>query len=205
MFKICQEMGPATCDYPSIIGNDDYYGGLEGEFVISTKSNRTGTVVLRHEMGHNFVSVGEEYDNGSSYFGVNSASTLAEVTDKWGHWLSGQSAREERVVYRLLAYPWADLSRGDQSFTFTSDGQYARWYILVSVSAAGEENSLEFVLDGEVLPWQTRGSDDREFYDWRSDEGFSSGRELEIFFLRQSLLIFSFLPNKVNILFSCGP
>lgn len=169
-------MGPAGCDYPSIIGNDDYYGGLEGEFVISTKSNRTGTVVLRHEMGHNFVSVGEEYDNGSSYFGVNSASTLAEVTAKWGHWLSGQSAREERVIYRLLAYPWADLSLGQQSFTFMSDGQYSRWYILVSVSAAGEEDSIEFILDGEVLPWESRGSDDREFYDWHSDEGFLTGK-----------------------------
>lgn len=61
-------MGPGGCDYPSIIGNDDYYGGLEGEFVISTKSNRTGTVVLRHEMGHNFVYVGEEYDNGNTFY-----------------------------------------------------------------------------------------------------------------------------------------
>lgn len=32
--------------------------------MISTKSNRTGTVVLRHEMGHNFIRVGEEYDDG---------------------------------------------------------------------------------------------------------------------------------------------
>ncbi|KAJ6644228.1 hypothetical protein Bhyg_09195 [Pseudolycoriella hygida] len=173
--QVCQEMGPAACDYPSIIGNDDYYGGLEGEFVISTKSSRTGTVVLRHEMGHNFVSVGEEYDNGSSYFGVNSATTLAQAITKWGHWLSGENIREERAIFRLLAYPWADLSLGEQSFTFTSDGQHSRWYILVSVSAAGEEDSLEFVLDGVVLSWQTRGSDDREFYDWRGDEGFSLG------------------------------
>ncbi|KAG4075274.1 hypothetical protein HA402_003065 [Bradysia odoriphaga] len=173
--QLCQEMGPASCDYPSIIGNDDYYGGLEGEFVISTKSNRTGTVVLRHEMGHNFVNVGEEYDNGSSYFGVNSASNLANVTHKWGHWLTGQSVREERATYRLLAYPWADLSRGQQSFPFISDGNYSRWYILVSVSAAGEENSLEFVLDGEVLPWQSRMSDDREFYDWHGNDGFTAG------------------------------
>lgn len=61
--QVCQLTGPGGCDYPSLIGNDDYYGGLGGEFVISTKSNRTGTVVLRHEMGHNFVRVGEEYDN----------------------------------------------------------------------------------------------------------------------------------------------
>lgn len=168
-------MGPGGCDFPSLIGNDDYYGGLGGEFVISTKSNRTGTVVLRHEMGHSFINVGDEYDNGPTYYGVNSASSLASVGITWGHWLSGETAREERVIYRLLEYPWADLSNGDQSFTFTSDGLYSRWYLLLSVSAAGEEDSLEFILDGEILHWVTRGSDDREFYDWYGDQGFSEG------------------------------
>ncbi|CAG7716672.1 unnamed protein product, partial [Allacma fusca] len=97
------------CDYPSIIANDDFYGGLGGEFVISTRSNRTGTVVLRHEMGHNFGKVGEEYDYAifRQYFGVNSAKTVESLG--WTHWLSGK-AREERAVYRILAYPWADLA-----------------------------------------------------------------------------------------------
>lgn len=45
--QICRLTGLSGCDYPSLIGNDDYYGGLGGEFVISTRSNRTGTVVLR--------------------------------------------------------------------------------------------------------------------------------------------------------------
>ncbi|KAG4074958.1 hypothetical protein HA402_014537 [Bradysia odoriphaga] len=62
-----------------------------------------------------------------------------------------------------------------QSFTFTSDGNYSRWYLHVSVSAAGEEDSLQFVLDGEILPWQSRGFDDREFYGWYGYEGFSEG------------------------------
>jgi len=173
--QVCQLTGPGGCDYPSLIGNDDYYGGLGGEFVISTKSNRTGTVVLRHEMGHNFVRVGEEYDNGSSYSGVNSAPNITVATTKWGHWMSHDNIRIERAVYRLLEYPWADLALGERSFTFTSDGLYSRWYLHVSVSAAGEEDSLEFVLDGEVLPWETRGYDDREFYGWYGDEGFSAG------------------------------
>ncbi len=173
--KVCQLTGPGGCDYPSLIGNDDYYGGLGGEFVISTKSNRTGTVVLRHEMGHNFVNVGEEYDNGSAYRGVNSAANLTLVTTKWGHWLTDANVREERAIYRLLEYPWADLAAGPQSFNFTSDGLFSRWYLDVTVSAAGEEDSLEFVLDGEILPWQSRGSDDREFYNWFNDSGFSEG------------------------------
>jgi len=45
--QVCQLTGISGCDYPSIIGNDDFYGGLGGEFVISTRSNRTGTIVLR--------------------------------------------------------------------------------------------------------------------------------------------------------------
>jgi len=79
-------------------------------------------------------------------------------------------------MYRLLQYPWADLSNGLQSFSFTSDGAYSRWYLLVSVSAAGEEDSLEFLLDGEVLPWASRGFDDREFYDWVGTQGFTPGQ-----------------------------
>lgn len=78
-------------------------------------------------------------------------------------------------MYRLLQYPWADLSRGAQTFSFTSDGSYSRWYLLVSVSAAGEEDSLEFTLDGQVLPWRTTGFEDREFYSWNGDQGFTSG------------------------------
>lgn len=142
-------------------------------------------------MGHNFVRVGEEYDNGSSYSGVNSASNLTVATTKWGHWLSHENIRVERAVYRLLVYPWADLSLGEQSFTFSSDGEYSRWYLHVSVSAAGEEDSLEFRLNGEVLPWESRGFDDREFYSWYGYEGLSQGT------IRQYLLNMS-LRNHIN-------
>lgn len=79
-------------------------------------------------------------------------------------------------MFRLLQYPWADLSQGARSFTFNSDGSYSRWYLLASVSAAGEEDSLEFLLDGEPLPWKTTGFDDREFYSWSGNEGFTAGR-----------------------------
>lgn len=126
-------------------------------------------------MGHNFVDVGEEYDYGYVYSGVNSAPNLNTVASKWGHWLTDENVRAERAIFRLLEYPWADLASGEQTFTFTSDGQYSRWYLIVSVSAAGEEDSLEFILDGEILQWQSRGFDDREFYDWFNEEGFTAG------------------------------
>lgn len=60
----CKLTGKFACDYPSIIGNDPFYGGLGGEFVISTSSATSGTIVLRHEIGHSMISEGEEYDGG---------------------------------------------------------------------------------------------------------------------------------------------
>jgi len=170
--QICALTGASGCDYPSLIGNDDFYGGLGGEFVISTKSERTGTVVLRHEMGHNFVNVGEEYDGGSVYRGVNSASSLATV--KWGHWLTGE-LRAERAQIRIQDYRWEDLANGPQDFRFSSDGTFDRWFLEVTVSAAGEADCLEFTLDGQVLNWTSSGYDDREFYNWGGFEGFEAG------------------------------
>jgi hypothetical protein len=170
--EVCALTGVSGCDYPSLIANDDFYGGLGGEFVVSTRSPRTGTIVLRHEMGHNFADVGDEYDNSWAYFGANNAATLSQV--RWTQWLTN-GTKEERVNYRLLEYPWFDLSKGNQTFTFYSDGLYSRWYLLLSVSAAGEADSLEFLLDGQPLPWTSTGFDDREFYDWSGDSGFAQG------------------------------
>eukprot|EP00808_Paulinella_micropora_P019679 g15413.t1 len=74
----CRAIGRFACDFPSLIANDEFYGGLGGEFVIATKSRTSGTIVLRHEMGHNFALVGEEYDGGTAYFGANFAQTTNE-------------------------------------------------------------------------------------------------------------------------------
>jgi hypothetical protein len=52
--EACKATGELACDYPTLIGNDDFYGGLGGEFVISTRSVRSGSTVLRHEMGHKY-------------------------------------------------------------------------------------------------------------------------------------------------------
>jgi hypothetical protein len=63
----CKATGPNACEYPTIIGNDPYYGGLGlcyvcsffdllgGEFTVSTSSPTSGTVVLRHEWVSNSV------------------------------------------------------------------------------------------------------------------------------------------------------
>jgi hypothetical protein len=56
-------------------------------------------------MGHNFVNVGEEYDGGSVYRGVNAATSVNTVG--WTHWLSDPAgAKEERADILLSEYPW---------------------------------------------------------------------------------------------------
>lgn len=72
------------CEFPSIIGNDPFYGGLGGEFVIATESLTSGTIVLRHEMGHNFINVGEECVHSLS--AVSSAARLPLRPWQWWWW-----------------------------------------------------------------------------------------------------------------------
>lgn len=109
--QICKLTGRFACDFPSVIANDDFYGGLGGEFVISTRfaksliirSKTSGVIVLRHEMGHNFIHVGEEYDGGDVYSGVNSASQISGLS--WSHWLSDpKRIKEEREKLKVQEY-----------------------------------------------------------------------------------------------------
>jgi hypothetical protein len=97
-----------ACDFPSLIGNDDYYGGLGGEFTIATRSMHSGTVVLRHELGHNFISVGEEYDGGYVYSGCNAAQSLHNI--KWKHWLT-----EPENLKEVSVSEWLISALGKQS------------------------------------------------------------------------------------------
>jgi hypothetical protein len=58
------EMGLGGCDNAILLGNDPLYGGLGGEFTIITASEKNGPLVLRHELGHSLIEVGEEYEGG---------------------------------------------------------------------------------------------------------------------------------------------
>ncbi|KAJ3395687.1 hypothetical protein HDU92_005153 [Lobulomyces angularis] len=174
--RSCKVTGSYACDFPSLIANDDYYGGLGGEFTISTKSILSGTIVLRHELGHNFISVGEEYDGGDVYSGVNAAPTSTLNNLKWKHWLSEpNNVKEEKEVLLLQAYPWYDLAKGEIALQFKSEGVLKRWMLQISASGVESKGSLVVTLDGKELPWTPRGDFDREFYRWEGNEGFSSG------------------------------
>ncbi|KAI9199331.1 IgA peptidase M64-domain-containing protein [Polychytrium aggregatum] len=173
--KICKLTGPHACDFPSLIANDEYYGGLGGEFTISTRSKTSGTVVLRHEMGHNFVNVGEEYDGGEVYSGCNAAHSLKDL--KWAHWLTETGpVHEEENDLLLQKYPWYDLGKGPISFKFHSKGECKRWYLQMTASGVDTDGSMEVLLDGQPLEWKSTGILDRSTFTWTETEApFSKG------------------------------
>ncbi|KAG0254856.1 hypothetical protein DFQ27_006587 [Actinomortierella ambigua] len=177
--KACKLTGPYACDFPSLIANDPYYGGLGGEFVISTSSNKSGTVVLRHEMFHSMGEAGEEYDGGQVYSGVN-AERWSWSNPKWKHWLTDAEPREEQNVIRAQDYAWYNLANGPYKVKFDSDGQWQRWSLKISHSGVDQDDSMEVYLDGERLDWKSPGGMDRDFSEWFGDKGFSAGpHELE--------------------------
>mmetsp|Transcript_49019 Transcript_49019/g.120095 ORF Transcript_49019/g.120095 Transcript_49019/m.120095 type:complete len:483 (+) Transcript_49019:258-1706(+) len=173
----CKLTGANACDFPSLVGNDDYYGGLGGEFVIGTRSTTSGTVVIRHEFGHNFGRVGEEYDDGQVYSGANSDTRLPPSI-KWQHWVTEPSrTTEQRVVQRLGAYPWHDLAQGPRTFSFTSDGKWSRWMLRFTASGVPNAGDLVARLDGvELRVGGAQWGLDRSFWVFGSQtEGLTSG------------------------------
>jgi hypothetical protein len=163
------------CDYPVLIANDPHYGGLGGEFAISTSSLTSGTVVLRHELGHNFGRVGEEYDGGG-YFGANHSSSLSGI--KWTHWLSDdpQNLNAQGSVARFLAWPWHNLNGGPYNASFTSDGSRAFAALRYSVSGLPDDRDLSIELDGQEISFPSRGNEDRNFYNHSFAQGFTAGQ-----------------------------
>lgn len=149
------------CDYPILMANDPYYGGLGGEFAITTSSPTSGTVVLRHELGHNFGRVGEEYDGGG-YFGANQAGTLGSVG--WAHWLTGP-LRAEPAQARVLQWPWKALTEGPFRASFRGDGRFATSAIRFSASGMHTVGAVRVSLDGKVLAEPLSRVPDRSFLD----------------------------------------
>ena len=176
----CRQTGANACDFPSLIGNDPYYGGLGGEFTISTSSLTSGTKVLRHELGHNFGDVGEEYDGGSVYSGANSQRTANNL--KWAHWLTDPNyAGPEDNDLLSQDYAWYDLGNGPYTITFSSTGNYDRWFLRFSVSGCEKANSLTVTLDGVTLSWNSSGLIDRSFFEYIGQSGFSAGTHRLVF------------------------
>ncbi|KAG9089421.1 hypothetical protein FS749_001349 [Ceratobasidium sp. UAMH 11750] len=162
------------CNYPLLLGNDPLYGGLGGEFTISTALVLNGPLVLRHELGHSIIWVGDEYD-GSVYFGANAARPARNESISWAHWLSkpirsssNVPPRAERNAVSLLEYPWTLLNTTKSwSTTFTSDGTFSYALLRFSLSAVPDAEALHITLDGKAIPWEAKRNVgyDRWFYD----------------------------------------
>ncbi|CAE6438210.1 unnamed protein product [Rhizoctonia solani] len=165
----CGSMG-SQCNYPLLLGNDPLYGGLGGEFTISTASVLNGPLVLRHELGHSIIWVGDEYD-GSIYFGVNAANyTKHDQNVGWDHWLpeNNNPPRIERNSVPLLVYPWTMLNKSTPwSTNFKADGTFESSILRISLSGIPDESHLEISLNNTLATWKTNPvvGIDRWFYD----------------------------------------
>ncbi|GJE91910.1 IgA peptidase M64-domain-containing protein [Phanerochaete sordida] len=189
----CLSMGDA-CDYAILMGNDPLYGGLGGEFTVITPSLANGPPVLRHELGHSIIDVGEEYDGDFGYFGVNAAQNLSTPVP-WAHWLTpsatdsaAQAVRSERAVMPLQTYAWTMLNTSTPwSTNFTSSGLYARHLVRFSLSGLPQAKDLSVRLDGEDLGWVPKPGIgvDRWHYDIYRDEGLAGGAHEVKFTLKE--------------------
>ncbi|KAH9011023.1 IgA peptidase M64-domain-containing protein [Lactarius pseudohatsudake] len=185
----CNSLGD-RCDYAVLVGNDPLYGGIGGEFVTVTPSTVNGALVLRHELGHSIIGVGEEYDGGFAYFGPNSAHDAQRLP--WAHWLStvpnGSSSprtrRIERSIMPFQAYPWTILNAtAPWRSVFHSSGTYTRHLVRFSLSGLPAAHQLSVRLDGKDLPWAPLPgiSIDRWHYDIHRPDALSNGQHEVVF------------------------
>lgn len=189
----CTSLGN-KCNYAILLGNDPLYGGLGGEYTTITASLANGALVLRHEIGHSIIDVGEEYDGGYAYFGVNAVHNLSDVT--WTHWLEHQEddttmSRAERSVMPMQAYPWTLLNITQPWTTsFLSSGNYARHLIKFSLSGLPDRDDLVILFDKVDLRWTPRKDIgiDRWHYDVYEDTSLSAGVHEISFVLKNGAL-----------------
>ncbi|EAU86114.2 hypothetical protein CC1G_07193 [Coprinopsis cinerea okayama7 len=161
-----------------------------------TASHLNGPLVLRHELGHSIINVGEEYDGGFAYFGVNSFKNLSEPVF-WKHWLtepttdSDGGPRVEHSVMPLQEYVWTMLNATTPwSTQFSSSGAYSRHLVKFSLSGIPEASFLRVELDGVDLKWKPEPAVglDRWHYDILLSKGLSAGtHELKFVLMEESL------------------
>ncbi|KAF9485828.1 hypothetical protein BDN70DRAFT_870717 [Pholiota conissans] len=187
----CEFMGE-QCDYPILLGNDPLYGGLGGQFTVITASILNGPLVLRHELGHSILDVGEEYDGGIGYFGRNAAHDIHTVP--WKQWFSDPSRVDirtggphiERSVMPMQAYPWTLLNTTKPwTVNFTSSGAYSRYSLQFSLSGLPRKGDLRVTLDDTDLEWAPRPGIgmDRWFYNFHSSKPLAPGQHQLMFAL----------------------
>ncbi|WVF69295.1 hypothetical protein IAT40_004071 [Kwoniella sp. CBS 6097] len=175
------------CDQAILLGNDALYGGLGGEFTITTASELNGPLVLRHELGHSLIPVGEEYEGGYAYFGANSDKIQHLGELKWHDLLSDpDNLKVEDAKVPLQVYPWHDLQASPYSITFNSSNgarapnAYPTAMLRASLSSIPHASHVEIILNGNILdisasfPAEWAGSHDRRWLELPLSNGLDS-------------------------------
>ncbi|KAK8858455.1 hypothetical protein IAR55_002682 [Kwoniella newhampshirensis] len=177
------------CDQPILLGNDPLYGGLGGEFTIITASELNGPLVLRHELGHSLIPVGEEYEGGFAYFGVSS-DKIDHLHDlKWKRFLTNpKEVRVEDAQVPLQVYPWHDLDDSSYTVAFTSNNTASRDYptalLRASISSIPYASHIFISLNNATLdlsdgfPKAWKGTNDRRWLEVSLGEGLLEGKNV---------------------------
>lgn len=153
------ELAPGS-DYPILLANDEYYGGLGGEFAITTSSLQSSLIVLRHELGHNFGNVGEEYSGGDVYLGAN----FSENGNlQWKPWLSiGATLNDAKLL--AMNYPWKNLKDAPELITINVPA--GNYHVIAEISGVGWKlnNEVEVLINEKKFPIEGKFQQDRSFF-----------------------------------------
>lgn len=168
-------LAPDT-DYPILVANDDFYGGLGGRYAITTRSHNSGTMVLRHELGHNFGNVGEEYDGGQVYRGANHSGSK---NFPWQHWIEGEG-KAHSAQSLATGYPWKNLNEGPISLDFQvpEGDENGPMQIGIDVSSVGweGEQDVEILIDGKPQKYEGVYTEDRSFFRLKDAQSLPAGK-----------------------------
>lgn len=143
-----------ACDQAVILGNDELYGGLGGEFTITTSSTANGIVVARHELGHSLIEVGEEYDGGYVYSGDNSDLVENVRNIKWADHLSEPNPVIQDAHVAIQSYAWHNLNSTWSGTPVSANNgscpaAYDNSMLRLSLSSIAQPDHINVTLNGE--------------------------------------------------------
>ncbi|KFA63875.1 hypothetical protein S40285_10215 [Stachybotrys chlorohalonatus IBT 40285] len=172
------QVARAACQSTDATKPRNMYADLSTPGSVVTASPNNGPAVLRHELGHSIIGVGEEYDGGTVYRGVNAARGPGSVP--WSQWYTDPAVepRIQRSNMPIQAYPWTLLNTTSAwSRTFSSAGTYDSHMLQFSVSGVTATTDLRVEIDGRDVGWEYNQivGMDRWIYNIRFDEALAPG------------------------------
>ena len=138
-------------------------------------------MVLRHELGHNFGNVGEEYDGGQVYQGANYSRSAKDL--KWRHWIEGKPQVFE-TKFLTGAYIWENMKNKDIHVDFNfPQGDYI---LDLKVSSVGwsHPKEVDSFLSGQELELEGLYTKDRSFFFPKNFQKLAPGKHRLSFYDR---------------------